>query len=423
MAIASRRVLPLVVVIASFAGCGDDDPPQPVDLTVETFNVALAGSFVNFEAQRRPVMLSAIASDPSDVICIQEAFRKEDKDAIKAAVAATFPHVAAIETNLDTPIDPIDSDCEVAPAPTMPPCAPADTRAKLDAAIACLQANCNTVPGSADGFTTSTDCAQAACTGQAVALLFGTPQDLQCFGCLAPQLPVESFASMTSLCTTEVNAGLAFRGQASVMILSRHPLSDTKMTVMPGTWNRRIVLQSTATLPNGAAVDIYCNHTSAIFSGVTFPYTGRYGCGQTNENGWAHEQKLQTQKIIQIVEAAGARPAVVLGDFNTGREVMTGGVTLFAEAPENLDLLSAAFTPAVPASYTPACTYCPDNVVAGMRTMPVWIDHIFVKNIPAANVKSLERAYTQPMVTVPGETNQVHLSDHYGLRAVVTIAP
>jgi endonuclease/exonuclease/phosphatase family metal-dependent hydrolase len=416
----ARATRILAVLVALVGACGDDDTPQPVDLAIETFNVGLAGSFVNFEAQRRPAVISALASDMSDVVCVNEAWRQSDKDMIKAGVAARFPHVVSTLTDLDTPVDPVTSDCEVVPVPTAPPCSGTEVLARLDAALTCLKNNCSTVPGSADGFTTSTDCAQAKCTTEAAALLFGGPASLQCFGCLAPQLPIESFASMRNLCTTEVNAGLAFRGENGLMILSRFPLSNTKMTVLPGTWNRRIILQSTATLDNGAQVDVYCNHTSAIFTGLTFPYTGRYGCGETDADGWAHEQKLQSQKLIEVVAAGSAsRPAVVLGDFNTSR----AAPDVDAEAPENIELLSGAFTLAAPASYTPVCTYCPDNVVAGEESGAVWIDLIFVENIPLDSVKSLERTYTERTVTVPGQPGPVNLSDHYGIKAVITIPP
>jgi endonuclease/exonuclease/phosphatase family metal-dependent hydrolase len=417
MACAKRT---LTLLIALLGACGDDASPQAVDLAIESYNVGLAGSFVNFEAERRPAILSALATNPSDVVCVQEAWRQSDKDMIKAAAATRFPHAASMLTDLSTPVDPVTSDCEIAPAPTMPPCADAEVMMRLDAALTCLQNSCSTVPGSADGFTTTTDCAQTACGAPAAGLLLGGPAALQCFGCLAPQLPVESFASMRNLCTTEINAGLAFRGENGLMILSRFPLSNTKMTVLPGTWNRRIVLQSTVTLENGTSVDVYCNHTSAIFDGLAFPYTGRYGCGKTGAEGWAQEQKTQSQKLIEVVGASSAtRPAVILGDFNSSRAAP--GVE--AEAPENLDLLTSAFTLAAPPSFTPVCTLCPDNNVAGAETPPVWIDHIFVKNIPLSAVKSLERTYTERTVTVAGQPGPVNLSDHYGVRAVITITP
>jgi hypothetical protein len=57
-----------------------------------------------------------------------------------------------------------------------------------------------------------------------------------------------------------------------------------------------------------------------------------------------------------------------------------------------------------------------------MRTQPVWLDHIYLRNIPVSSVRSLTRTYTQPMVDVPMGM-RVHLSDHYGVRTVVSVAP
>jgi endonuclease/exonuclease/phosphatase family metal-dependent hydrolase len=406
------------LTIAGACGGDDDGSSTPVDLTIDTFNVGLAGAFVPFEGERRPAVTSALAASTADIVCVQEAWRQADKDAIRAATAARFAHVQSVQHDLDSPVDPIESDCEVPPEPTTPPCAATDQQTKMAAVIACLQENCSTIPGSADGLTTSTACAQEQCIAQAAALLFGTAEDQRCYGCLAPQLPIETFASMADLCTTEVNAGLAFRGQSGVMILSRFPLSGTETTVLPGTWNRRIILKSTATLPNGAEVDVYCNHLSPIFDNVAFPYTGRHGCGMTGRAGWAQEQKLQAEKLIDLVAAEGAMArSIILGDFNASREAE--GVA--AEAPENLELLAGAFTEAVPAGHVPACTYCPDNPVAGSETAPTWLDHIFVENIPLSAVKSAERVYTERNVATA--SGSVNLSDHYGMRAVITIEP
>jgi endonuclease/exonuclease/phosphatase family metal-dependent hydrolase len=408
--------------VAAGMACSDDGPTPPVanTFTIDSFNVGLAGAFIPFEAERRAAMGPALANNPADVICLQEVWREEDKDAIATAVRARFPHVARVAHDLSTPITAeIDPMCPVPPTPTTPPCGTPALRMALDEGLRCLSSNCSTRPNDEQGQTTSTACAQQRCIGQVTALVTSTESDaLRCYGCLASALPTESFASIRTLCSSNPNAGLAFNGRNGLMILSRYPLSEVETLVIPGTWNRRTITRATATLPGNRRVKVYCNHLTAVFDDIAFPYTGRHGCGEVGRAGWATEQRAQGQRLVRWVnETAGTTPTVILGDFNTGPA--SPGVS--AEVEEHFDYLRMQFVLAVPPGYRPACTFCPDNTLNGMRTEPVWIDHIFVKNIPASAVRSFERTYTEASVQVPSAPGRVHLSDHYGVRAVLSL--
>lgn len=393
-----------------------------MDLTVDSLNVALAGAFIPHEAQRRPAVMATLAAMPSDIVCVQEAWNQADKEAIAQAARMRFPHAVYYQHNLDTPEEAIESDCPVTPAATTPPCADPTTAMRLNTALMCLAQNCSTMPGSDQGQTTTTMCAAERCFAQASGLLVtGGPQGQRCYGCLAPNLPTESFASIRQRCTTSLRGETAFNGQSGVMILSRYPLSDQGQFVLPGTWNRRVIIRATATLPNGARVAVYCNHLTPRFDSVTFPYTGRYGCGEVTPDAWAHEQLMQARHLVRYVNStAGSLPAVILGDFNSSPAVPAGMVV--EEARETHDALNMAFPEAVPPGYQAGCTFCPENSLNDMRTQPVWLDHIYLRNIPVASVRSLTRTYTQPMVDVPMGM-RVHLSDHYGIRTVVSVAP
>lgn len=410
----------LLLAALSAAACADDAPAPAATVTVDTFNVGLAGAFIPFEAERRAAIGPALASSPADIVCLQEVWREEDKDAIAAAVRGRFPEIVRTPNDLATAVtSDIDPMCPVPPAPTAPPCSSAALRAALDDGIRCLAASCSTRPRDESGQTTSTACAQSMCIGQVGALITSTePDALRCYGCLASALPTESLASIRTLCGTNPNAGLAFNGRNGLMILSRHPLSDVETLVVPGTWNRRVITRATATLPGNRRVAVYCNHLTPVFDGVAFPYTGRHGCGEVGRAGWATEQLAQARRLVQWVnQTAGATPAVVLGDFNNG----PAAAGVVAEAGENYDYLRGQLAPATPAGFRPACTFCPDNALNGMRTEPVWIDHVFVKNVPAAAVRSHERTYTDATVTVPMAPGRVPLSDHYGVRVVLSL--
>ncbi len=410
-----KRSIPLFLACVAAVGCGSDEGPTAI--RVDTINIGLAGAFVPNEAARRDPVIDAVANLDSDVVCVQEAWEQADKDALIAAAATNFPHVAVHTTDYNTALtSPEAQDGTIPPAPDMAPCA--NLMTELEAAITCLSDNCSTMPGSDQGQTTSSDCAAENCVASVSTLLLGSPEHLRCYSCLTTSLPTENFADMSSLCTTETNADIAFRGQSSTMILSKHPLSNIENVVMPGTWNRRVITVATATLPSGAEVDVYCNHLTPLFNSLTFPYTGRYGEGMSGAAGWASEQLLQANKLVALVEERSAtRPAVILGDFNTGRANLGDGLS--DEAPLTFDRLNEAFTLGVAGDYTGQCTYCADNANDAEDMNNVWIDHIFIRNLEASAVISTERTFDQ--ATVPTDNGMVPPSDHYGLQSTIEV--
>ena len=380
----------LVTVLSMFAmlvACGDD----PYDMRIDTFNIGLAGAFVPNEGARRDPVIDAIAASEADVLCLQEVWEQSDKDRVIAAATA-FPFAVSFTHDFDTPIDdPTDIDGNTP---------------------------CSTIPGDDGGKTTSAACAEEMCFSEVAGLVLGGPAPLQCYSCLTTNLPTETFTDMREFCTTQVGSNVAFRGQSGVMILSKHPISNPSSFVLPGTWNRRIIAEATVTLPNSSEVDIYCNHLTPVLSGLAFPYTGAYGNGMSGANGWGAEELLQAGKLAARVQSrtGTARPAFILGDFNSGVEDMANG--LDEEFEETYEFLAGQFTPAVAADFVPSCTFCGSNPNVGGDDA-VWIDHIFMANVDASAVVSTEVTYQEAVVDA--EDTMVPLSDHYGLSAVVTI--
>jgi len=438
------RSLVLFCVSIVLVSCGDSSQPQePQDVALVTFNVALAGAFIPYEQQRREALGEAIAAIDADIVCLEEVWTQADKDMIRAAAEAKFPNAVLFENDLDTSIDdPTDQDGQVPPAPTTVPCT--DTPAflgegtveeQMTAAIDCISEHCNTIaPDDEAGQTTSTTCAEVACLAEVASLAVSPDsQQQRCYACIATQLPTSTFGEIRASCPSVINQVLAFEGQNGVMILSRHPLKNAENWVLPGTWNRRSILSATAELPNGAELDVYCNHLTPIFDSVAYPYTGQYGNGMSGAAGWQAEQELQAQKLISYVtETSDGRPAVILGDMNTGSAYSAEDPAddIVAEGEETLNILEASFSPAYTADYTPLCTYCSTNPVTNPDDDPdvlsTWIDHILLYNFPADSVVSTARVYDEPVVlvndmTMPDEEILVPLSDHYGMRSVITV--
>jgi endonuclease/exonuclease/phosphatase family metal-dependent hydrolase len=417
-----KRSLVFFSLFTLLGGCSSSSGDDGV--AIDTFNVALAGAFIPLEAERRPFIVDAIANSNADILCLQEVWDQSDKVAIRDAAAAAYPHSAFFEDNLDTPIeDDTNQEGEVPPLPETAPCAGEPLTTQLNAGVDCLEANCSTP----DGRTTSAECAEDQCLVEVLNLITAPPPQ-RCYACLVTQLPTELLSDIRSRCPTVVNQDLAFQGQNGVMILSRHPLKNAEELVVPGTWNRRTILSATAELPNGAELDVYCNHLTPIFVSTaivnTFPYTGQYGDGTTNPSAWQAEQELQAEKLINYVnETSGSRPAVILGDLNTGRAYPAQDIV--AEGEETLDLLEAAFTPAYTAAYleAPLCTFCSTNPVTNPTDDPdersVWIDHIQLHNLASDSVLSTARIFDEDVVPVGDE--MVPLSDHFGMRSVIDV--
>jgi endonuclease/exonuclease/phosphatase family metal-dependent hydrolase len=416
-----KRSLVFFTLFTLLGGCSDNGGSEP-SVAIETYNLALAGSFIAYEQQRRELLPDAIANSDADILCLQEVWAQADKEAIRDAASAKFPNVFIVEDNLLTPLDdPEDQNGDIPPPPTTVPCPEGNTQNAMNAAIDCVARECNTLsPGDENGQTSSIDCAIANCIAS-VASLLGAPR---CYACLSTQLP------------TSTEQDLAFDGQNGVMILSRYPLKDQVHWVIPGTWNRRVIMSATAELPGGKELDVYCNHLTPVFDGLAFPYTGQYGAGQTDAAGWEAELLLQTQKLIDHVEVtSGQTPAVILGDLNAGRDYPPQDI--FADGEAALDLLETAFTPAYTADYVPQCTFCISNPVRepGADDVSNWIDHIHLYNLPATSVVTTERTFDEDVLSVPAGAGGagggggsggagemlVPLSDHFGMRSVIDV--
>lgn len=406
---------------AAGAGGSGGQAQVPTSLTIDTFNVALAGAYIPNEKERREAMGASLAKADTEILCLQEVWRQQDKVLIAEGAKSVFPHSAYFEHNLETKVDdPTDQQGKVPAEPTVPPCADKDINVEFNAVMDCLRDKCSTLPGDDKGLTTSTDCAQQECLGEALKL-FASAERKRCYACAVTNLPTVPLGEIRSSCATDAHAGLAFGGQSGVMILSKHPLKDAKAHVLPGTWNRRVILKATATLADSSEVDVYCNHLTPLFGGSVYPYTGSYGDGNSDDLGWAAEQLLQAKKLVGYVkEHSEKRRAVILGDFNASHETKEGDkVVIAAEGEPTLVELETVLTPAIASGYKPLCTFCKDNPITDTKKSR-WIDHIFLFGWPEGTVQATSRTFDQPIVSVGDKL--VPLSDHYGLRAELKIA-
>ena len=378
---------------------GTDSGPDtavkgPVDLHIDTYNLALAGIGVDREAERRPQLIAALGKLTGDIACLQEVWREADKVAVRDAMKAGYPNAVWPKTDRASKSDE--------PAVTTTPCA--GLEADLDKGIACLAAKCAT----ADGKVTSTACAKENCLS-AAATIFAA-DNKSCYACFAANLVSEKIADIAKVCKAP-GLGLGFTGEASPMLLSKHPLKDVEHKVLPGCWQQRSVTRATATLPNGVDVDIYCNHLSPVNDDAFLPYTcPRGGTGTTDKDKWEAEQLLQTQKILAWAATRPKGRTIFLGDLNASP--VTADKTIDSYGAATFDLLGKTYVEALAPGFVPQCTFCRKNPLTN-DVENTWLDHVFLGGIDKAAVKSTIVTFDQG----------TPMSDHYGLRVVVTVAP
>jgi hypothetical protein len=377
-------------------------PTDLAALVFDTWDPDLLGAFAADEDARRPYILEQIATRNADVICLSDVDRDTDRAAIiEAAKAGGFAYSMTLTTDETTPAtDPTDANGMTPSAPTVAPCGGTVDPAAVAKAYACATASCSD-PTTGE-ITGGADCLSTNCLAPLLPLYAGDLQDKKCFDCILTRaVSYVPFTTAQTRCTTEVGNPFAFEGQTPAVILSKHPLLNTDAYVMPTTYWRRAFLYAQVQIdpdPSKPPLDYFCGQFTAYITQM--PYTGPYST-QTGIQGWADEETLGTAKLIAWAQQKSAgRPAVLSADWNTSAADPAAG--LAAQNQPATDLLDAAFTLALPAGFTPQCTYCaaPENPYNG--TAPsVWLLRTYLANFPPDATQSAALFFTDSPVPLP----------------------
>ena len=368
----SRLVGLSLVVLATAAGCGDDEScAQPLRLA--TFNGGLAMGDVSLWEERMPPQVAALGAADIDLLCVQEYWSYWAE--LQTATAATLPNQVHL---------PPMADCAT------PACSP-DEASPLDT---CMIAHC-------DGMTGSDliGCGSDHCM-DLINELSGP-----CLGCLMENAPGGLPGIRDTCISTDPSAGNSYLydcsydtgilTSASIVAQESQPLDSYYVTAAV----------DFARINTGAGdIDVFCTHLgSAIFD-----YAGEHG-------DWKGEQSAQIDQLLAFIadKNDGIRPAVLLGDLNHGPPIAEAGIE--GEWPDHYQrLLDAGFVNPYAEQADVECTFCPDNTLLSDDSDPRLVDHILWMNAPAATHTT--RLLTESItVNAGGEPVQTHHSDHYGL--------
>lgn len=353
------------------------------EIKLTTYNVGLAHTFVPHAKERLGHLIEALKNHNSDVLCLQEVWKKSDRKKISNELEELFAqeHFTKIK-NLREGRRPT---CKVKEL---------FGEGKF---VSCMQNQCKGLDG--DEFT---DCILQKC-GTALENL--KQQNRQCATALMAQVGKNTILGMLTILNPIVRAGLfAYKGSDGLMLLSRYPIKEKGMEDFSSisTLNRRRALTATLDV-EGKDLTVYCTHLSADLS-RTVPYTGKF-------SSWSEENKIQINQLMTKANAHNSS-VVVMGDFNCG--FSSSGID--AELPENCNALNAPGFINALESTGPECTFCQDNTLNDGETKSVAIDHIIMRGPTLLNTS----VDFKDIVTIK-DGIQTNLSDHFGVSATVEI--
>ncbi len=386
------RPLGLLLALASMlaVGCetedGDGNTAQSAQrVAIASWNAGLAYNFVPLTKERRESVIAAAAGIDADVVCLQEVWTDDDVAAVTAAAKAKgFAHILVEPTKED--VAGLPTACTAGDTKDLEPCATTEC-GKSDSLVACVQSKCGK---------------------QLAAISEG------CFNCLVANLE-KDLAGIFAACAKGGGGAYSFGGHHGLMLLSKRGFAMTERTMLDSTLVRRAVLharlEATASAP---ALEVYCTHLTAGLSSVA--YKGSMG-------SWEQEQGAQIDALGKhIASSAKAGDAVVLlGDLNCGPDA---GTKVKAEMGDNWKKITAlGFVDPYLTASDVDCTFCGDNTLvasgADKGGEGALIDHIALRGWTgkASVSRILDQKVT--IATSAGQA-QSHVSDHFGLRALLT---
>ncbi|AKT38969.1 uncharacterized protein CMC5_031160 [Chondromyces crocatus] len=353
----------------------------PGPLRAGTFNAGLAvGVLSHAEARAEPVA-HALATEPLDLLCVQEFWLEEHWQRLVESTAARLPNTYRLPPDPGGPMT----------------CAPED----LGRLAACA-APCG-------GARDAARCALARCQRVLPTVSSG------CLSCLGRD-PRLSFAELSLGCVGDATSGqrgmqggfFAYGGSFGTGLLTRARILERDALVFPSALARRGVLYARLDASIGE-VHAFCTHLTADVGVVPHPGGG----------SWSEDHRREIDALLAFVERkAGRGPVILLGDLNTGPAVAP---RISPRLPGHFQrLLAWGFQDPSAVSGAPGCTYCFDDPLSGGQGQRgTLIDHVLLRGLVGVTHQDLLR---RPLELRVGEhVTTTGFSDHVGV--VVEIAP
>lgn len=372
-----RRLAFLGAVVASLFVAPSSVQSSETVLRVETWNVGLAHGFVDHAEARAPAIWEAVAGSDADVVCLQEVWTDEDREAALETLADSHPYSWLTDTSQKK-------------ASKAPVCRRKDLFGE-GKFVSCLTGSCGGLEGDA-----LTNCVIEQCEPIMNQLKTDKPE---CANALMAQVGKSAPKALWTVVRPIRKAGVfAYEGSDGLVMVSKLPLENQGMVDFTdkSTLNRRRALFADVKTGD-TTTRVYCTHLTADLDGIA-PYPGPF-------SSWNEENLTQVNELIEHANAFDG-PAVLMGDFNCSLPDAESGVAGESDASCQA-FLDAGYSD--PIMDLHQCTYCETNSLVGEDSGgDKLLDHAFIKGWEG---KSGARAYDQPVSLEIGEHN---LSDHFG---------
>ena len=357
------------------------------ELTITTWNLGLAHSYVRYATQRIPHIIEALKNHDTDVLCVQELWNQEDIDTIKNALKDNYAY------NFVMPFKQKMAD-------QVPACSFYRLFGPHSAGL-CLISKCRKKIGDE-----LTDCVLNTC-GNAIDKL--KKEDRICAEAFFAQVGKSTMKGFLTVLNPFKKTGLfTYEGSNGLAIFSKYPLLDVTGFNMDNqsTLSRRSVLYANVKKENQNH-HVACTHLSANLSNV--PYTGIF-------ESWVDESYHQAKMMTVLVEEkAKTEPIFLAGDFNCSFEDLSAGIAPEATKTCGHFLKEGYFSSMLEQA---ECTFCDANTLV----LDAWekdkmIDHIFVKNVDPSKLTA--QVIMKDLVTIKDENGLEtlsNISDHFGIK-------
>jgi len=373
-------------------------------LETMTYNVGLAPGVEPYATPRiAPVAQELGKFRDMGVMCIEEAWTKESKEAIVSALGLPPENVFYVDTSGQG--DDL-SNVNV--------CKPG----QLDAVAACARSNCDELPTEEQS-----RCAYASCKDELVSLygVFTGGDGADCLNCLVSSVGQDINETLRECSTPGHGRSHAYGGQNGEILVSRFPLKNKEALLLPSSIANRVGLFATVEIDGREPIEVACMHDAT--SGDV-PPSHRGPDGKRVFSDWNDEMNAQLQMVSdRLKERAGNRPQILLGDVNAGPAI---GKTVTEDEPRVWSrIVSLGFTSPATQAVQPFCSVCSDNtqrLIESPHPGNHLIDHVLVRDPPGGStlipVCARRLLDTDHEAYYPGYDGQLvegHLSDHYAV--------
>jgi endonuclease/exonuclease/phosphatase family metal-dependent hydrolase len=374
-------------------------PDTPI-LETFTYNAGLAPGVVPYATPRiKPVAEELAKFRNVGIMCLQEVWTQEAKDAIVASLALPEDQVYYVDTRGQGEEPPGSNVCR---------------SSQIGPVAQCVEDNCSDIEDPEE----TTVCANRMCKQELVSLYLNGGRD--CVDCLVASVG-QDLKTVEKQCTKPApGITRAYGGQNGVMLISRWPLENREWEMLPASFSNRVALYATITLEKRQPLEVACTHLSTY---AEMP-PGFRDAGAQVFDDWDDEMIAQVSRISAKLRqrANGERPQLLIGDLNAGPEI---GRSVSSSMPRVWrKIVALGFSsPAVEAE-RPFCSTCDGNSLRNPGAKNYLLDHVLMRDPVGGSrlqprcVRSvLGEGHQRYFPGYDGRLLEEHLSDHYGVAA------